>query len=140
MTNDEGVMNRTRTFALATGLFTVASAPLLGQGKGHSKSSSPPVASRAHENASTRRASNEDVQTIRSYYRTDRGNVKPIPPGILRNLVRGQPLPPGIDRTRIPDDLNMRLYPRPGSTWYVVGDRLVLVDANGRVVDIVRRR
>ena len=141
MTDNEGVMNRTRTFALATSMLTVAYMPMAGQGRGHAKSNPPPVAaSQAHERGAARRASTDETRAIHDYYRTHEGEVKPIPPGILRNLVRGKPMPSGIERTRIPDDLNVLLYPRPSATWYAVGDRLVLVDASGRVIDIVRRR
>ena len=133
-------MSRTRTFALATGLLTVAYIPVAAQGRGHSKSSNPPAASRAHTTPTQRRASAEETRTIHDYYRRNTEEVKPIPPGILRNLERGKSLPPGIERTRIPDNLSMRLPPRSGYTWYSIGDRLVLVDSDGRVIDIVRRR
>src|ERR1041385_9309055 len=89
MADKEEVMNRTRTFALASGLLTVAYIPVGAQGHAHAKSSSPPAASRAHTGAQ-RGASADETRTIHDYYRHNTEEVKPIPPGILRNLARGK--------------------------------------------------
>src|SRR4026209_2182858 len=36
-----------------------------------------------------------DRGVFRDYYRGPRAQVKPLPPGIAKNLERGKPLPPG---------------------------------------------
>ena len=79
-----------------------------------------------------------DRQVFREYYRTHREAVKPLPPGIAKNLARGKPLPPGIARTRVPDAVLVQLPWRPrGYNFFLVGDRVVLLDGNGLVADIL---
>ena len=79
-----------------------------------------------------------DRGVFREYYRTRREAVKPLPPGIAKNLARGKPLPPGIARTRVPDVVLVQLPWRPsGYTFFLVGDRIVLLDAKGLVADIM---
>jgi len=79
-----------------------------------------------------------DRGVFRDYYRTHREGVKPLPPGIAKNLARGKPLPPGIAKTRVPDVVLVRLPWRPpGYTFFLVGDRIVLVNAGGLVADIL---
>ena len=79
-----------------------------------------------------------DRGVFRDYYRTHREGVKPLPPGIAKNLARGKPLPPGIAKTRVPDVVLVRLPWRPpGYSFFLVGDRIVLVDAKGLVADIL---
>lgn len=71
------------------------------------------------------------------YFRAHRSELKPLPPGIARNLARGKPLPPGIAKRRVPADLSRRLVIRSGYQPLVVGDVVVLVDPVGIVVDIL---
>jgi len=79
-----------------------------------------------------------DRPVFREYYRAHPGAVKPLPPGIAKKLARGKPLPPGIARTRVPDAVLVQLPWRPrGYTLFLVGDRVVLLDANGLVADIL---
>ena len=79
-----------------------------------------------------------DRGVFRDYYRTHREGVKPLPPGIAKNLARGKPLPPGIAKTRVPDVVLVKLPWRPpGYNFFLVGDRIVLVDAKGLVADIL---
>lgn len=61
-------------------------------------------------------------------------DVKPLPPGIAKNLERGKPLPPGIAKRYLPEDLRLRLPARPGYEWLVVDRDIVLVDAASRVI------
>jgi len=63
--------------------------------------------------------------------------VKPLPPGIAKNLARGKPLPPGIAKRRIPAGLHARLPERSGVEITIFGDRVVLLEASGLVVDIL---
>ena len=77
--------------------------------------------------------------TISNYFRTHRLQVKPLPPGIARNLARGKPLPPGIAKQQIPADLSRQLVVRSGYQSLIVGDMIVLVDPVGIVVDILSK-
>jgi hypothetical protein len=74
---------------------------------------------------------------LRGYY--DRGGAKPadLPPGIAKNLQRGKPLPPGIQKSKVPDGLAAKLPRRAGEEWSMVGDRLVSVDKGGVVRDVI---
>jgi len=79
-----------------------------------------------------------DRDAFRDYYRAHTTEVKPLPPGIAKNLARGKPLPPGIARTRVPDVVLVKLPWRPpGYTFFLVGDRVVMLDAKGLVADIL---
>ena len=79
-----------------------------------------------------------DRGVFRDYFRAHRITGKPLPPGIARNLVRGKPLPPGITRTRVPEEILVRLPARPsGYEVVIVGDRVVMLDRGGLVVDIM---
>ena len=61
-----------------------------------------------------------------------------LPPGIAKNLARGKPLPPGIAKRYLPYALLVRLPPRPGHTWLVVdNDILLVVAATAVIVDIL---
>jgi hypothetical protein len=67
------------------------------------------------------------------------GNVKPLPPGIAKNLARGKPLPPGIAKRYVPDGLMGQLPVRAGYEYRQVGLDVVLVEAaTGVVMDILR--
>ena len=79
-----------------------------------------------------------DRGVFREYYSAHRDQVKPLPPGIAKNLARGKPLPPGIAKTRVPDAVLVKLPWRPpGYTVFLVGDRIVLLNAGGLVADIL---
>ena len=78
-----------------------------------------------------------DRGVFREYYRVHRTEVKPLPPGIAKNLARGKPLPPGIVRAPVPEVILVRLPPRPaGYEVFLVGDRVVMLDRRGLVVDL----
>lgn len=76
-------------------------------------------------------------QVIVDFFRANPYEAQPLPPGITKKLARGKPLPPGIARTRIPDGLRTRLQARPGVEVSIFGDRIVLLEASGLVVDIL---
>jgi len=106
-----------------------AASPGLAQRPDKPPKDKPEVRTVFHEN---------DRGVFRNYYRSHRDAVKPLPPGIAKNLERGKPLPPGIARTRVPDAVLVQLPWRPpGYTFYLVGDRVVLLDGNGLVSDIL---
>jgi len=85
--------------------------------------------------------SSEHAAVVRAYYADSsptRGNgrgKRGLPPGIAKNLARGKPLPPGIARQYLPDELLVRLPAVPtGLEYVVIAGKLLLVEAATRVV------
>ena len=76
-------------------------------------------------------------RVITEYFAEHRYEAKPLPPGIAKNLGRGKPLPPGIAKRQVPPELQARLESRPGIEVTIFGDRIVLLEAGGLVVDIL---
>ena len=74
---------------------------------------------------------------LTEYFAEHRYEAKPLPPGIAKNLARGKRLPPGIAKRRLPADLQGRLQSRVGAEVTIFGDRIVLLEASGLVVDIL---
>ena len=62
---------------------------------------------------------------------------RPLPPGQMRQLARGKPLPPGIARQTLPPGLVTQLPVYPGHSYAMVGTSVVLLGAGGVVVDII---
>jgi Ni/Co efflux regulator RcnB len=65
---------------------------------------------------------------------------KQMPKGIAMKLERGGTLPPGIERTRMPEDLARELPKRPADQELtIVDDNVVLMEkATGRILDIFK--
>ncbi len=78
-----------------------------------------------------------EKRIIVAYYAEHRYAPKPLPPGIAKNLARGKPLPPGIAKRALPPDLLAQLPRRTGVEIAVIGDRVVLLSAQGVVADIL---
>jgi hypothetical protein len=76
-------------------------------------------------------------RVISEYFGEHRYEAKSLPPGIAKNLARGKPLPPGIAKRQLPQDLQARLEPRADVEVTIFGDRIVLLEASGLVVDIL---
>ena len=76
-------------------------------------------------------------QIIVEFFRTNRYEAQALPPGITKRLARGKPLPPGIAKARIPQALQAQLPARAGVEVSIFGDRIVLLEASGLVVDIL---
>jgi len=76
-------------------------------------------------------------QIIVEFFRGHPYQVQSLPPGIAKNLARGKPLPPGIAKKHIPAELKARLPTRVGVEISIFGDRIVLLEASGLVVDIL---
>jgi hypothetical protein len=98
-----------------------------GKGKGEEATSSVKVAV----------FSDRERTTIRTYFSEHRTEVQSLPPGIAKNLARGKPLPPGIAKRQIPTGLRSRLVERSNESVLIIGDRIVLVDPVGLVVDVL---
>ena len=60
--------------------------------------------------------------------------MKPLPPGIRKNLARGKPMPPGIAKTRLPDGFVSQLPRHDGYEWQRAGGDLVLVASGSLVI------
>ena len=64
---------------------------------------------------------------------------KSLPPGILRKLEAGKPLPPGIQMTRLPPALEKKLPPPPSGTERIIIDTYVILinTATKLIVDVM---
>lgn len=121
-------MTRTATFLVAgVALVTLASNAQAQQGR------------RPQEQADDPQSvfSAGERETIRAYFAAHSHEVRALPPGIAKNLARGKPLPPGIAKQQLPADLQEQLPVREGFEVTIFGDRIVLLEASGLVVDIL---
>ncbi len=76
-------------------------------------------------------------QIIFDFFTEHHYETQGLPPGIAKNLARGKPLPPGIAKKQIPAKLQARLPVRVGFEISIFGNRIVLLEASGLVVDIL---
>ena len=76
-------------------------------------------------------------QIVAEFYAINRQEAEMLPPGIARNLARGKRLPPGIAKRQIPAELAEQFPARAGFEVSIFGDRIVLLEASGLVVDIL---
>ncbi|UCF21657.1 MAG: hypothetical protein JSU87_09210 [Gemmatimonadota bacterium] len=76
-------------------------------------------------------------QIIVEFFAEHSFKAQALPPGIAKNLARGKPLPPGIAKKQIPAGLQARLPARAGFEISIFGNRIVLLEASGLVVDIL---
>src|SRR5690242_1893055 len=76
---------------------------------------------------------------VQEYFVAHPLGVKPLPPGIAKNIARGKPLPPGIAKRAVPREVLMLLpRPEPDVAFVVVGD-MVLAERKGVVLDVMLR-
>jgi hypothetical protein len=121
---------------LGLALLIVMSLPPLAEaqsGRGKSKEAAKGAAAKAHA-----RGSDVEIRIIREYYGEPSRKPKPLPPGIYKNLGLGKQVPAGILRTRFPELLEARMPRREGTSWWIAGDQVLLVDTNNRLVDFFR--
>jgi hypothetical protein len=79
-----------------------------------------------------------DRVLFRNYYRTHRIVITPLRPELARLVIVGKPLPVEIIRTPVPHELVVTLAPPPtGYQYVVVGERVVILDDEGNVSDIL---
>ena len=79
-----------------------------------------------------------DRVIFRNYYQTHRIVVTPLRPEVARLVIIGKPLPAGIVRVGVPQDLVVQLAPAPaGYRYLIVGNRVVILDDRGYVSDIL---
>ncbi len=81
---------------------------------------------------------------LNNYFATNPQPVKPLPPGIAKNLKRGKPLPPGIAKRSLPNDLTRQIQAQDSSIGdvidaIIVGSDIAVIDAaTGVVVEILK--
>ena len=115
-------------------VITLSAVPAEAQsGKGKGKEAGKSAAAKAHA-----RGSDVEIRIIREYYGEPSRKLKPLPPGIYKNLGRGKQVPAGILRTRFPELLESRMPRREGASWWIAGDHALLVDRNNILVDFFR--
>jgi hypothetical protein len=79
-----------------------------------------------------------DRVLFRNYYRTHRIVITPLRPELVRLVVVGKPLPLEVVRVAVPPALVLQLAPPPvGYQYVIVGDRVVILDDEGNVSDIL---
>lgn len=95
-----------------------------------------------------------ETQIIRDYYRMEvakaranrgKGGGVPaglprkdeLPPGLMRMIREGQPLPSAVPKKSLPAELEKSLPVRPTSLRLIAGDLVMLVDGKGTVRDIL---
>ena len=88
--------------------------------------------------------SDEEIQIISAWYsdrrstidrKSRKGQRNGIPPGIAKNLERGKPLPPGVAKQHLPEELRNSLpAPPDGYERIVVSGKVLLVDIATQVI------
>jgi hypothetical protein len=124
-------MVRTARLALVVAVVSLMLAPgvVAGQGRGKGK--------RGRDAGAPAGFTTAEREVVTHYYADHPYAAKPLPPGIAKKLARGKPLPPGLAKRALPAELVTELPPRPGFEVSIVGDRVVLLDAQGLVVDVL---
>jgi hypothetical protein len=131
-------MHRIGTITVIAALAALSLAPsAAAQGRGRRKAPEKRAAQPARATRATVQFTASDRDHIVKYFAHHPYKAKDLPPGIAKNLVRGKLLPPGIAKHRLPAALVAQLPRRSGVTITIVGDRLVLLNDRGLVVDIM---
>jgi hypothetical protein len=82
---------------------------------------------------------NDERRIIAEYFQRHDQGYDRLPPGIAKNMARGKPLPPGIAKRTLPNDLLARLPQRVGHDRVMVGADILLVEvATGVITDVLR--
>jgi len=123
-------MFRAATLALAVALVALVVAPRGAEAQGRGKG-------KRTQGSASRGFTTAERDLVVRYYADHPYAAKPLPPGIAKKLARGKPLPPGLAKRALPPELATELPPRTGFEVNIVGDRVVLLDAHGLVVDLL---
>ena len=79
-----------------------------------------------------------DRGIFHNYFLTHRIVVTPLRSEIARLVIRGKPLPTGVVRVALAAELLALVPPpAPGYEYVIVGDRIVMLDDEGNVEDII---
>ena len=134
-------MRMGRAIFMMTGIMLLMPGLSVAQQSGRKKETPKTVATASSgisATVSVKVFSSDEKRTMTDYFARHPANTKPLPPGIAKNLARGKPLPPGIAKTRLPADAMQALPPRrDGAEITIFGDRIVLLEASGLVVDVL---
>lgn len=123
-------MSRTLTMLLALGALVGGPSLAAAQGEGGGRTAGAPQAQQPTGFTPV------EVQAIRVYFASHEQQVRPLPPGIARNLARGKPLPAGIAKQQLPAALKSSLPVREGVEISLFGDRVIL-EVGGVVADVL---
>lgn len=88
------------------------------------------------------RFSSNEISVIHDFFRDyhvdkkgGKKGSKPLPPGIAKNLARGNPLPPGIAKRRLPNELFVQLPPvADGFERVIIAGKILLVEIATQIV------
>lgn len=131
-------MHRTARITLVAALAAFSLAPsAAAQARGRRQAPERPATQSQEKASVTVQFTASDRDRILKYFTAHPFKAKPLPPGIAKNLARGKPLPPGIAKRRLPAALVAQLPRRPGVEITIAGDRLVLLNDRGIVLDIM---
>lgn len=83
------------------------------------------------------RVDHDHVRVVIGDHRDYWGPGPGLPPGIRKNLRRGKPLPPGIDKHWLDGRLERQLPRYYGHEWVRVGNDLVLISVSTRLINDV---
>lgn len=125
------MLNRIRCSAVLAMLALLVAPDLAAQGRRDRRPATPAKAAVAVTFTAAER------ETIVRYYAAHPYRARALPPGIAKNLARGKPLPPGIAKRALPAALVAELPRRSGVEVTIFGDRVVLLQASGVVVDVL---
>jgi hypothetical protein len=105
-----------------------------GHGKTHAKKAHAKSSKAVKNTKSFKRFSTNDKTVIRNYFDKNPLSATALPPGVAMNLARGKPLPPGIAKRYLPENLVTTLPVYPGYEYLLVGKDAVLVDPTTNVI------
>lgn len=78
--------------------------------------------------------SDNDRGSIANFFSAHPSNATGLPPGIAMNLARGKPLPPGIAKVFLPQDLVRSIGYHPGYDYLVAGNDVLLVNRSDQII------
>lgn len=101
--------------------------------KGHKNFNSMKKNSKFSDSES-KRFTDKDKTIIKDYFAKHQFNTTGLPPGIAMNLARGKPLPPGIKKVFLPNELSDLLGANPNYEYLAAGKDVLLVDRSSQIV------
>jgi hypothetical protein len=119
--------------ALFAVLLMATAQPALAQGQPRT-SRAPAVQAKGKP----KRVTEAEVKLIQDYFIPFNKTLRPLPPGVAKNLVRGKKVPAGINMTRLPDTLAASLPARTTGRWVLAGNYVLLLDSADLIVDVVQ--
>lgn len=78
--------------------------------------------------------SDNDRENITNFFSKHPVNTTGLPPGIAMNLARGKPLPPGIAKVFLPNDLSNLLGNNKNYDYLIAGRDVLLVNRSDQII------